>query len=33
MGEAIDGSRRHCEEVRVLGSYAAATTVGGVAIE
>jgi prephenate dehydratase len=33
VGEAIDGLRRHCEEVRVLGSYAAATTVGGVAIE
>ena len=33
MGEAIDGLGRHCEEVRVLGSYAAATTVGGVPIE
>ena len=33
VAEAIDGLRRHCEEVRVLGSYPAATTVGGVAIE
>jgi len=32
VGEAIDGLGRHCETVRVLGSYPAATTVGGVAI-
>jgi len=32
VGAAIDGLGRHCEAVRVLGSYPAATTVGGVAI-
>ncbi|HEY5199193.1 MAG TPA: prephenate dehydratase [Solirubrobacteraceae bacterium] len=30
--EAIDGLRGHCEDVRVLGSYAGAATVGGLPV-